>query len=198
MRKSWAQRGGGGPTIGARPTAVGGAVRRTASTPLPYVFRFVGAALAAALLAPAANAQKLAGEVDAKGLAAAVAKEKGRVVVVNFWATWCVPCREEYPDLTRLEKAYREKGVSVLGVSIDSAKDLPKVDQFLAKMKPDFPNYRKASGGDDQDFIDSVDKDWGGELPFTVVYARDGKKTKVLSGKQSYGEFEAAVKALLR
>jgi thiol-disulfide isomerase/thioredoxin len=198
VRKSSAQRGGGGPTTGGRPTAVGGAVRRTASTPLPYVFRFVGAALAAALLAPAANAQKLAGEVDAKGLAAAIAKEQGRVVVVNFWATWCVPCREEYPDLTRLEKAYRDKGVSVLGVSIDSAKDLPKVDQFLARMKPDFPNYRKASGGDDQDFIESVDKDWGGELPFTVVYARDGRKTKVLSGKQSYGDFEAAVKALLR
>jgi thiol-disulfide isomerase/thioredoxin len=165
--------------------------------------RFSGAALAAALfLSSGANAapdaSKLAGEVDAKGLAAAVAKEKGRVVVVNFWATWCVPCREEYPDLTRLEKAYRGKGVAVLGVSIDSAKDLPKVDQFLARMKPDFPNYRKASGGDDQDFIESVDKNWGGELPFTVVYARDGKKTKVLSGKQSYGDFEAAVKALLQ
>jgi thiol-disulfide isomerase/thioredoxin len=147
---------------------------------------------------PPPEAWELAGEVDAKGLAAAIAKQKGRVVVVNFWATWCVPCRQEYPDLTRLEKAYRDRGVSVLGVSIDSAKDLPKVDQFLARMKPDFPNYRKASGGDDQDFIESVDKKWGGELPFTVVYGRDGNKARVLSGKQSYGEFEAAVKALLR
>ena len=118
-------------------------------------------------------------------------------MLVNFWATWCVPCREEYPDLTRLEKAYRGKGLSVLGVSIDSARDLAAVDKFLAKMKPDFPNYRKASGGDDQDFIESVDKDWGGELPFTVLYARDGKKAKVLSGKQTYGDFETAVKALL-
>jgi thiol-disulfide isomerase/thioredoxin len=174
------------------------------SCPLSAVSRqLTGAALLTALFVvsqarAAPEAPKLAGEVDAKGLAAAVAKEKGRVVVVNFWATWCVPCREEYPDLTRLEKAYRDKGVSVLGISIDSTKDLPKVDQFLAKMKPDFPNYRKASGGDDQDFIESVDKNWGGELPFTVVYARDGKKTKVLSGKQSYGDFEAAVKALLR
>jgi thiol-disulfide isomerase/thioredoxin len=166
--------------------------------------RILGAAVAAALFsAPAGlfagpEAPKLAGEVDAKGLAAAIAREKGRVVVVNFWATWCVPCREEYPDLTRLEKAYRGKGVSVLGVSIDSAKDLPAIDKFLARMKPEFPNYRKASGGDDQVFIESVDADWGGELPFTVVYARDRKKTKVLSGKQSYGDFESAVKALLR
>jgi thiol-disulfide isomerase/thioredoxin len=162
-----------------------------------------GAATLAALflasnLAAAPEAPKLAGELDARSYAAAVAKQKGQVVVVNFWATWCVPCREEYPDLTRLEKAYRGKGLSVLGVSIDSARDLAAVDKFLAKMKPDFPNYRKASGGDDQVFIESVDKDWGGELPFTVLYARDGKKAKVLSGKQTYRDFETAVKALLR
>ena len=165
--------------------------------------RFVGAALVAALFllsdaAAAPEAPRLAGELDAKGYAAAVAKQKGQVVLVNFWATWCVPCREEYPDLTRLEKAYRGKGLAVVGVTIDSAKDLPAVDKFLAKMKPDFPNYRKASGGDDQDFIESVDKDWGGELPFTVLYSRDGRKTKVLSGKQSYGTFESAVRSLLK
>ena len=164
--------------------------------------RHVGAALSAALflasgLFAVPNAPKLAGELDAPGYAATVAKQKGRVVLVNFWATWCVPCREEYPDLTRLEKAYRGKGLAVLGVSIDSARDLAAVDKFLAKMNPDFANYRKASGGDDQVFIESVDKDWGGELPFTVLYARDGKKAKVLSGKQTYGDFETAVKALL-
>ena len=146
----------------------------------------------------APEASKLAGEVDPKGYAAAVAKARGRVVLVNFWATWCVPCREEYPDLTRLEKAYRGKGLAVLGISIDSAKDLAAVDKFLAKMQPGFPNYRKASGGDDQIFIESVDKDWGGELPFTVLYARDGRKAKVLSGKQSYATFEAAVQELLK
>ena len=50
------------------------------------------------------------------------------------------------------------------------AKDLPGVEKFLAKTNPDFPNYRKKSGGDDQDFIESVDAKWGGELPFTVLY----------------------------
>ena len=165
--------------------------------------RTTGAAIAAALvlasgLIAAPNASKLAGELDAGSYSSAVAKQKGQVVLVNFWATWCVPCREEYPDLTRLEKAYRDKGLSVFGVSIDSARDLAAVDKFLAKMKPDFPNYRKASGGDDQVFIESVDKDWGGELPFTVLYTRDGKKAKVLSGQQTYDDFETAVKALLR
>ena len=152
----------------------------------------------ASTVAAAPEAPKLAGELDAKGLAAAVAARSGRVVLVNFWATWCVPCREEFPDLARLEKAYRGKGLAVLGVSIDSAKDLPAIDKFLAKVQPDFPNYRKASGGDDQDFIESVDKNWGGELPFTVLYGKDGKKAKVLSGKQSYADFESAVKTALQ
>jgi thiol-disulfide isomerase/thioredoxin len=151
-----------------------------------------------AAAALAADASKLAGDLDAKGLADAVARNHGKVVVVNFWATWCVPCREEYSDLVRLEKAYRDRGVAVLGVSIDFPKDLPKVEKFLAANHPDFPNYIKRAGGDDQDFIDSVDPKWGGELPFTVVYARDGKKTRVLSGKQTYASFEKAVTDLLR
>ena len=70
----------------------------------------------ASTVAAAPEAPKLAGELDAKGLAAAVAARSGRVVLVNFWATWCVPCREEFPDLARLEKAYRGKGLAVLGV----------------------------------------------------------------------------------
>lgn len=151
-----------------------------------------------AFAAQASDATLLTGEVDGKELAAAIAREKGHVVLVNFWATWCVPCREEFPDLVRLEKAYRDRGLRVLGVSTDLGKDLPKIEKFLAAGHPDFPNYRKKSGGDDQDFIESVDPKWGGELPFTVLYGKDGKKARVLSGKQSYADFERAVAALLR
>jgi len=153
-------------------------------------------ALSCSLPVLAAEATRLAGDLDAKGLADAVAKNRGKVVVVNFWATWCVPCREEFPDLVKLERAWRDRGVAVLGVSIDFPKDMPKIEKFLAASRPDFPNYLKRSGGDDQDFIDAVDPKWGGELPFTVVYGKDGKRARVLSGKQSYADFEKAVAAL--
>jgi thiol-disulfide isomerase/thioredoxin len=153
-------------------------------------------ALAATL--GAADASLLKGEIDGKQLSAAITAEKGHVVLVNFWATWCVPCREEFPDFVRLEKALRNRGLRVIGVSTDLAKDLPKVEKFLAAAHPDFPNYRKKSGGDDQDFIEAVDAKWGGELPFTVLYGKDGRKLKVLSGKQSYADLEKAVSALLR
>ena len=161
-----------------------------------------GAAWAALFLiagsAVAADASLLKGELDAKGLQQAVAREKGKVVLVNFWATWCVPCREEFPDLVVLQDALRGKGLAVIGVSIDIGKDTPSVEKFLAANKPAFPNYRKKSGGDDQDFIDAVDKSWGGELPFSVLYARDGQKAAVLSGKQTRADFEREITKLLK
>jgi len=197
------------------PTVVGAALAAAPSTrlgaadvasraggdePRPYVPIALVALLAMLLAAslPAADAPRLTGEVDAAGLAAAIAKEKGRVVLVNFWATWCVPCREEFPDLVKLEKTYRARGLSVLGVSTDLAKDMPAVEKFLASAKPEFANYRKKSGGDDQVFIEAVDPKWGGELPFSVVYGADGKKAKVLSGKQSYQSFEKVIARLLK
>ena len=154
-------------------------------------------ALGVAALMATAPASRLSGELDAAGLLERVAREKGRVVLVNFWATWCEPCREEFQSLSRLQKAYGSRGVAVLGVSTDFSSQLPAVEKFLAAQRPSFPNYRKKSGGDDQDFIDAVDRSWGGELPFSVLYGRDGKKARVLSGKQSYGDFEREVRRLL-
>ena len=147
--------------------------------------------------ARAAEATRLAGEVDAKSLPALIARSSGKVVLVNFWASWCGPCREEFPDLVRLEKAYRDKGLVVLGISTDFSKALPAVEKFLARAQPDFPNYRK-SNGDEQAFIESIDPKWGGELPFSVLFARDGKKVATLSGKHSYAEYESAVGKLLQ
>lgn len=141
---------------------------------------------------------RIAGEVDANGLTERIGREKGRVVLVTFWATWCVPCREEFPDIVRLQKAYAGQGLRVLGVSTDLARETPAVEKFLGEQKPDFPNYRKKKGGDDQQFIDAVDASWGGELPFSVLYTRDGRKAKVLSGRHTYAEYEREVQTLLR
>ena len=152
------------------------------------------------LLAGAARAaeSRLAGELDAEGFRQLLLREKGRVVLVNFWATWCVPCREEFPELARLQRSYGGKGLTVLGVSTDLAGDVPAVEKFLAAQRPGFANYRKRSGGDDQDFIEAVDSSWGGELPFSVLYARDGRKAAVLSAKRSFTEYERRIVPLLK
>jgi thiol-disulfide isomerase/thioredoxin len=161
---------------------------------------FRRAALAALLLSTAAPAapSRLAGELDATELAARVAKERGKVVLVNFWASWCLPCREEFPALVRLQDRLSSQGLSVIGVSIDTTSQIPAVEKFLGETKPTFPNYRKKSGGDDGEFIDAVDKSWGGELPFSVLYDRAGKKARVLSGPRTEKDFEKEIRALLK
>lgn len=152
----------------------------------------------AALLPGAGRGSGLTGELDANGLARRIARERGRVVLVNFWATWCIPCREELPDLSRLQRKYASRGFQILGVSTDLASQMPAVEKLLADVKPSFPNYRKKSGGDDGQFIDAVDPSWGGELPFSVVIARDGKKARVLSGQHTFQQYEQEILKLLK
>lgn len=155
------------------------------------LFVFAAAAIAAG------QSPRLTGELDARGLRQAIAREKGRVVLLNFWATWCVPCREEFPDLSSLQERHRRAGLTVLGVTTDFERELAAVEKFLAELKPAFSNYRKKSGGDDQDFIEAVDGSWGGELPFSVLYDRAGKKVRVYSGKLPVSEAEREIRRLL-
>jgi thiol-disulfide isomerase/thioredoxin len=140
---------------------------------------------------------RLAGEIDAAGLREAVAREKGHVVLVNFWATWCVPCREEFPSLSRLQERNRAAGLRVVGISTDFENQRTAVEKFLAERRPPFPNYHRKKGGDDQDFIDAVDSRWGGELPFSVLYDRSGRKVRAFSGKLPIAAAEREIRRLL-
>lgn len=146
---------------------------------------------------PAASPSLLSGELDAPGLKQTLARQKGRVVLLNFWATWCVPCREEFPELSKLQKRHGAAGFQMIGISTDFAKERAAVETFLAEQRPPFPNYRKKSGGDDEDFIEAVDSAWGGELPFSVLYDRSGKKVRVYSGSLPLRAAEKEIRRLL-
>src|SRR5205814_8738467 len=77
-----------------------------------------------------------------------VEKYHGEPLLVTFWATWCEPCRDEYPMLNELAKQYAPQGLKVVGVSMDDDGDLILMRRFLARYKPVFPNYRKKAGGE--------------------------------------------------
>jgi thiol-disulfide isomerase/thioredoxin len=132
----------------------------------------------------------LTGDVDAKGIHRAVQAQKGRAVVVNFWATWCVPCIEEFPHLVAL--ARERKDVAFLSVSIDDPADRAAVESFLKKQKPSFPVYLKAAGNDEA-FINGVDKEWSGAVPLTLVFDASGKKVKLLEGEVTRKQIEEAL-----
>jgi thiol-disulfide isomerase/thioredoxin len=126
-----------------------------------------------------------------------VAPRKGRVLLVNFWATWCEPCREELPALVSAAKAFPSKDVAVVLVSLDSAKTgLSTVPKYLAKEKIPFVCWL-LKARDPQQFIEAVDKTWDGTLPHSVVYDRKGRPVKVLEGKQTEASFADALKKAL-
>jgi thiol-disulfide isomerase/thioredoxin len=136
--------------------------------------------------------------IDADGLKKAIASEKGHVVVVNFWATWCIPCVQEFPALVHIQRRYGRDGLVVFAVSADVRRDVPgKVLPFLRRQHADFPQYLQHSE-DPQDFIDAFDPSWYGDLPRTFIYDRSGHLVKELANGQTERSFAGAVVPLLR
>jgi thiol-disulfide isomerase/thioredoxin len=123
-----------------------------------------------------------------------VAGRKGRVLLVNFWATWCEPCREEMPSLVAAAKGFPSKDLAVVLVSLDSQKTGPvQVPKFLKEKKVPFVSWL-AKTRDPQDFIDAVDPNWDGSLPYSLVYGRDGRIATRLSGLQTEASFAEAIR----
>lgn len=116
---------------------------------------------------------------------------KGRIVVLNFWATYCVPCRKEMPDLAAIQNEYAALGVQVVGASADAAEDRAKVLQFVKETKVNFPVWMGATPSDMRRF------GLGAALPGTVVIGRDGRITKVISGIVNQADLKKQIDRLL-
>lgn len=166
------------------------AARPTASSAQPAATSKAGAAN---------SASKQNGElplIDLAGYQKLVAKYKGKPLVVNFWATWCEPCRAEYPMLVGLAKKYEPQGVVFLGVSFDADADLNVVGHFLTMYRPDFPNYRQKPGIDVDAFNHGVDPAWNGAIPSTIFYKPNGEFDAQFFGTRPRAEFEKEIQSL--
>ena len=106
---------------------------------------------------------------DLTGAQQSLAAYKGRVVVLNFWATWCEPCKKEMPDLSAIQNDYAASGVQVIGAAGDGAADSDKVTKFIREFKVNFPVWVGATTDDMQRF------GVGTVLPATVIIDRTGK-----------------------
>jgi thiol-disulfide isomerase/thioredoxin len=124
-----------------------------------------------------------------------VAEPGARLVLLNVWATWCVPCREEFPDLVRIGRDYRDRGLRLVLVSGDFESETTAVDRFLAAQGVDFLTYLKQ--GADMPFIDGIDSRWSGALPVTVLYDGAGRKRWFHEGKTSYDTLRTRIEEAL-
>lgn len=136
------------------------------------------------------------GILEAQNYQKLIEKHRGKPVLVNFWATWCEPCRDEYPMANELARVYERQGLVVIGISLDEDIDINLVRRFIERYKPVFPNYRKKPGKD-AEFFQYVDAQWRGTIPATFFYGRDGKLAARLMGSAPRLEFEKIIQPLL-
>jgi thiol-disulfide isomerase/thioredoxin len=130
-------------------------------------------------------------EIDIAALKQLI-KPNGKPRLINFWATWCGPCREEYPDLVKIDEQYRGK-IDFLTVSLDDVVDKDTaVPKFLAEMKAKMPAYLLVAS-DDEAAMAVVSKNWNGALPFTILFDPNGGVAYFRQGKVRIDLLKAAL-----
>lgn len=108
--------------------------------------------------------------------------ESTKPLLINFWATWCDPCREEFPDLVKIDADYKGK-IDFVTVSLDDLAEINReVPKFLRSMKAKMPAYLLKTA-DEEAAITAISEDWQGALPFTVLYDPKGVKVFTKQGK---------------
>jgi thiol-disulfide isomerase/thioredoxin len=127
---------------------------------------------------------------DLRGRTLRLSDYKGKVVVLNFWATWCPPCRAEMPDLIRMQREYRSRGLQVVGITYPP-EEIAKVRQFVRKLGV---NYPIALGTiETKSLFDETET-----LPLTIVIDREGKVRERIEGILLPQEFEQKIRPLLK
>ena len=124
-------------------------------------------------------------------------KPGGKPLLVNFWATWCDPCREEFPDLVKIDADFKGK-IDFITVSLDDLAEIKRdVPKFLAEMNAEMPAYLLKSTNEDA-AIPSVSKDWQGGLPFTILFDEKGATAYSKQGKVSVRDLRAEIEKLVK
>ncbi len=131
--------------------------------------------------------------IDTDALKGLITKERERPLLVNFWATFCDPCRDEFPDLVKIDKAYRPHSLDFVTVSLDDIDEINKeVPKFLNAMNATMPAYL-LNVSDPEPAINFIDRRWRGDLPATYLYNGKGEMIYSHIGRVNAAELRNAI-----
>jgi cytochrome c biogenesis protein CcmG/thiol:disulfide interchange protein DsbE len=156
--------------------------------------------------APSAGAGTLSTPTDAPTIAlkdlndqdVTMAQYKGKVVLVNFWATWCGPCKVEIPWMIEFQQKYGPRGFTILGVSMDE-EGKKAVQPFLDKERFDVNGQKEAMNYPILFGNDSIGSKFGGivGLPTSMLFTRDGKKVRTIVGLVNHDDISKVIEGML-
>jgi thiol-disulfide isomerase/thioredoxin len=120
-----------------------------------------------------------------------------RPLLVNFWATWCEPCREEFPDLVKIDEQYGAARLDFITISLDDVSDIEKgVPQYLQQMRARMPAYL-LNVDDPETVINLVDPKWTGAMPATFLFDAHGALVFKHTGRIKPDELRTAIEAVV-
>jgi thiol-disulfide isomerase/thioredoxin len=131
--------------------------------------------------------------IDDKGLTEIINNRMGKALFINVWATWCVPCVEEFPDIVKVTEYYKDSDVDFLSLNVDMSSQTDSlVIPFLKAFKADFPvyNVREKSA---ENVINLLNEKWNGAIPATFIYDKNGKQRIFILGSDNYSNFRSAI-----
>ena len=135
--------------------------------------------------------------IDLDGLKGLITQQRQQPLLVNFWATYCDPCRDEFPDLVKIDQDYRPRSLEFVTVSLDEMSDIKtSVPKFLGSMKATMPAYL-LNVSDPEPAIDLVDPRWQGSLPATFLYDEQGKIVFSHIGRINAAELREAIEKVV-
>jgi thiol-disulfide isomerase/thioredoxin len=124
-------------------------------------------------------------------------RDGSRPLLVNYWATWCDPCRDEFPDLVKIDKDFRARGLDFIAITLDDLADIKTaVPKFLQQMNAQMPVYL-LNVPDPEPAINLVDREWGGALPATFLYNNHGEIVYKHFGRVKPDELRAAIEKVM-
>jgi thiol-disulfide isomerase/thioredoxin len=136
--------------------------------------------------------------LDERGLDSLISERNGKILVLNVWATWCAPCKEEFPDLITLAKSIPHKDVEIAALSVDYPDETESlIAPFIRQMDPPFPVFVSAIESQDT-LINKLEPRWNGAIPATLIFDAKGKRQLFLTGLQTLPQFKKAVDDVLR